>query len=222
MLRLYRSLVRSKLDYGRNVYGSARKSFLQMLDPIHNQGLRLCLGSFRTSPVESLYVDAHEPCLGARRAKLSLQYASKIRSLPKHPTHDAVFDNKYMKLFDARPNAISTFGLRIKQFFNCFQHWLFRHFGNTFIFCVTTLVLQATEDCARSGASEERSHKCICLSAAFHGNTRQVPWSHSCLYRWFTGWKFCGLCYSFSIRQRNFHEIARLIYRIYCWSLGNH
>ena len=97
------------------MYGSARKSYLQMLDPIHNQGLRLCLGAFRTSPVESLYVDAHEPCLGARRAKLSLQYASKIKSLPKHPAHNAVFDNKYMKLFDARPNAIRTFGLRIKQ-----------------------------------------------------------------------------------------------------------
>ena len=114
MLRLYRSLVRSKLDYGCIVYGSARKSYLQMLDPIHNQGLRLCLGAFRTSPVESLYVDAHEPCLGARRATLSLQYASKIKSLPKHPAHNTVFDNKYMKLFDARPNAIRTFGLRIK------------------------------------------------------------------------------------------------------------
>ena len=112
MLRLYRSLVRSKLDYGCIVYGSAGK----MLDPIHNQGLRLCLGAFRTSPVESLYVDAHEPCLGARRAKLSLQYVSKIKSLTKHPAHNAVFDNTYMKLFDARPNAIRTFGLRIKQF----------------------------------------------------------------------------------------------------------
>ena len=87
-----------------------------MLDPVHIQGLRLCLGAFQTSPVESLYVDAHEPCLAARRAKLSLRYASKIKSLPKHPTHDAVFDIRYMKLFDARPNAIRTFGLRIKQF----------------------------------------------------------------------------------------------------------
>ena len=116
MIRLYRSLIRSKLDYGCIVYGSTRKSYLQMLDPIHNQGLRLCLGAFRTSPVESLYVDAHEPCLGARRAKLSLQYASKIKSLPNHPAHNAVFDNTYMKLFDARPSAIPTFGLRIKQF----------------------------------------------------------------------------------------------------------
>ena len=55
------------------MYGSARKSYLQMLDPIHSQGHRRCLGAFRTSPVESVYVDAHEPCLGARRAKLSLQ-----------------------------------------------------------------------------------------------------------------------------------------------------
>ena len=114
MLRLYRSLIRSKLDYGCIVYGFARKSYLQMLDPIHNQGL--CHGAFRTSSVESLYVDAHESSLGARRAKLPLQYATKIKSLPNHPAHNAVFDNTYMKLFDARPNAIPTFGLRIKQF----------------------------------------------------------------------------------------------------------
>ena len=94
------------------MYGSARKSYLQILDPIHNQGLRLCLGAFRTSPV----VDAHEPSLGARRARLSLQYATKIKSLPKHAAYNAVFDNKYMKLFDARPSAIRTFGLHIKQF----------------------------------------------------------------------------------------------------------
>ena len=98
------------------MYGSARKSYLQVLDPIHNQGLRLCLGAFRTSPVESLYLDAHTPSLGARRARLYLQYATKIKSLPNHPAHNAVFDNKYMKLFDARPSAICTFGLRIKRF----------------------------------------------------------------------------------------------------------
>ena len=66
--------------------------------------------------LESLYVDVHGTCLGTRRAKLSLQYASMIRSLPKHPTHDAVFGNKYMKLFDVRPSAIRTFGHRSKQF----------------------------------------------------------------------------------------------------------
>ena len=47
----------------------------------------LCLGAFWT--LESLYVDAHEPSLGARRAKLSVQYTTKIKS-----AHKTVFDNK--------------------------------------------------------------------------------------------------------------------------------
>ena len=47
MLCLYRSLVRSKLYYWCIVYGS----YLQMLKHVHNQGIRLCLGAFRTSPV---------------------------------------------------------------------------------------------------------------------------------------------------------------------------
>ena len=45
VLRLYRSLVRTKLDYGCIVHGS----HLQMLDPEQNQGLRPCFGAFRTS-----------------------------------------------------------------------------------------------------------------------------------------------------------------------------
>ena len=87
LLKLYRSLVRSKLDYGSIIYGSARKLYLQMLDPIHNQGLRLALGAFRTSPVASLYVEADEPSLYSRREKLSLQYAIRLAAYPSNPAH---------------------------------------------------------------------------------------------------------------------------------------
>ena len=71
-LHLYQSLIRSKLDYGAVVYGSARKSYLALLDTVHQQGLRLALGAFRTSPVESLYVEADEPSLYLRKEKLAL------------------------------------------------------------------------------------------------------------------------------------------------------
>ena len=87
LLRLYRTLVRSKLDYGCIVYGSARKSYLRKLDSIRNQGLRLALGAFRTSPVNSLYAEANEPSLNLRRKKLSLQYYLKLKSNPDNPTH---------------------------------------------------------------------------------------------------------------------------------------
>ena len=99
LLKLYRSLVRSKLDYGCIIYGSARKSYLQMLDPIHNQGLRLALGAFRTSPVASLYVEADEPSLYSRREKLSLQYAIRLAANPSNPAHEVTFPPNYVKLY---------------------------------------------------------------------------------------------------------------------------
>ena len=90
LLNLYRSLVRSKLDYGSIVYGSARKSYLKSLDTIHHQGLRLALGAFRTSPVESLYAESNKPSLYTRREKLSLQYTTKLAANPKNPAYNCV------------------------------------------------------------------------------------------------------------------------------------
>ena len=91
LLRLYRRLVRSKLDYGCIVYGSARRSILKQLDPIHHQGLGIALGAFRTSPAQSLYIEAHEPSLTIRRLKLSLNYVLKLKSLPENPAYSCVF-----------------------------------------------------------------------------------------------------------------------------------
>ena len=117
LLQLYRSLIRSKLDYGSIVYGSARKSYLMMLDTVHHQGLRLALGAFRTSPVESLYVEAEEPSLYLRREKLALQYAIRPAANPSHPTFKVTFaphiSQDLIDLYDSKPNAIRSFGLRI-------------------------------------------------------------------------------------------------------------
>ena len=75
LLLLYRSLVRSKLDFGCIVYGESYHCYVKMLDPIYNKGLRLCLGAFRTSPVDSLYVEANEPPLHIRRINFILLHS---------------------------------------------------------------------------------------------------------------------------------------------------
>ena len=115
LLRLYRSFVRSKLDYGSLVYGSARKSYLRKLDAVQNQALRLCLGAFRTSPVDSLHVEANEMPPHLRRQKLALQYALKIKSTPNNPVHDTIFNPNYAPLYEKKPNTIPSFGIRIKE-----------------------------------------------------------------------------------------------------------
>ncbi|XP_023235538.1 uncharacterized protein LOC111634934 [Centruroides sculpturatus] len=115
MLRIYRALVRSKLDYGCIVYGSARESTLRMLDPIHHQALRLCTGAFRTSPVQSLYVDAYEPPLSLRREQLSLFYYLKQKSYTKPSVDCTVSDTQLKRLFEARPSSVPTFVIRMEN-----------------------------------------------------------------------------------------------------------
>ena len=61
-----------------------------MLDPIHHQGLCLCLGVFRTSPVCSLYAEAGEPSLENRRLKLSLNYYVKVYSETENPAYECL------------------------------------------------------------------------------------------------------------------------------------
>ena len=115
LLKLYRSLVRSKLDYGCFIYGSARKSYLCCLGSINHLGLRLVLGALQTSPLESLYVEANEAPLSLRREKLALQYYTKLQSCPSNPAFECTINPKYKECFARKESAIPTFGIRIQS-----------------------------------------------------------------------------------------------------------
>ena len=114
LLRLYRSLVRSKLDYGSIMYGAARKSYLLKLDPIANQGLRLSLGAFRTSPSVSLHAEAQELPLHLWRQKLSMQYALRVSTNSQNPTYSTIFDGKLGALFQKSPGVVPPFYIRVR------------------------------------------------------------------------------------------------------------
>ena len=118
LIKLYRSLIRSKLDYGCFIYGAARKSYLQRLETIHHQGLRLTLGAFNTSPKESLYIEANEPPLYLRRKKLALQYYIKLIFCPQNPAYDYTGKTKYENLYQNNPPKIRPFSLRISDLLN--------------------------------------------------------------------------------------------------------
>ena len=115
LLRLYRALIRSKLDYGCQAYGSASNSSLKILDPIHHQGLRIALGAFRTSPFESLYVEAHEPSLTSRRRMMDLQYFMRLQKIQSHPTTELVNDSSLDERFLRRKRGNPPFSVRTKR-----------------------------------------------------------------------------------------------------------
>ena len=81
----------SKLDYACQIYGSACKTALEKLNDVHNMGLRICTGAYRTSPVASIYVDSGIPPLSLCREELSLRFIAK--SL----TSESNLNYKYVK-----------------------------------------------------------------------------------------------------------------------------
>ena len=105
LLLLYRSLVRSRIDYGCFIYDNASDSAKRTLDTVHHTALRIATGSFRTTPVVSLLAEAHEPSLAFRRQLLGMRYALKLRQFPTHPTYQAVFSRATLSVLGSREGA---------------------------------------------------------------------------------------------------------------------
>ena len=83
VLTIYRSVIRSKLDYGSIVYGSARKSYLSILEPVANTALWLSLGAFCTFPIPSLHALTGEPPLSIRCDQLALHFYYRLNGNKK-------------------------------------------------------------------------------------------------------------------------------------------
>ena len=85
LILLYKTLVRSKLDYGSVIYGSGAQTTLKKLDCIQNEALRIALGAFKTTPAISLGIEANIESLQLRRMSLMLKYHGRISTYPDHP-----------------------------------------------------------------------------------------------------------------------------------------
>ena len=84
LLRDYRCITRSQVDYGCQIYGSASASVLKTLDHIHHQALHLSTGAFHTSLI-SLYAKTGEPSFAHWHDKLCLQMYTRILGMPRIP-----------------------------------------------------------------------------------------------------------------------------------------
>jgi len=115
LLQLFRSLIRSKIDYGLIVYGAARPSYIKRLETVHNAALRICLGAYRTSPISSLQVEANELPMQLRRDQLSLQYATKLLGNQSNPAYEIVFKPKFRNLYMNKKSYIQPFPYRIED-----------------------------------------------------------------------------------------------------------
>lgn len=71
LLNYISSIIRTKFDYGRIVYCTAKKTVLKKLNSVHNIGIRIAIGASRISPVSSILNKVGEPNLEERRELLT-------------------------------------------------------------------------------------------------------------------------------------------------------
>ncbi|KAL4123117.1 hypothetical protein QTP88_015347 [Uroleucon formosanum] len=115
LLNLYRSLVRSKLDYGSICYGNSNCNISKILDPIHNTGIRCATGAFRSSPISSLLAITGEPPLHYRRLRLSLKYITRILSTPDNSTIHYLNINQSSSEFNLNTNRRKPLSTRLRK-----------------------------------------------------------------------------------------------------------
>ena len=113
LLRLYSALCRSKLDYGSQIYGSATKTALKMLDPVHHRGLRICTGASYTSPVDCLYSISGFSPLDLRRDELSLRYLFRLKSCSGNPASIVAQDTRQLQRYNAQPSVPKPMHIRL-------------------------------------------------------------------------------------------------------------
>lgn len=85
-LKIYKAMIRSKLDYGASIFGDAAKTNLHKLDTIQNSALRLALGCLKTTPTNVLLNESGELPLNIRRNWIARKEQIKMnhqKALPK-------------------------------------------------------------------------------------------------------------------------------------------
>ena len=85
LLRLYIMLLKPKLDYGCEAYGSACRSLIDTLPPIQNAAIRIATGAYRSSPVMSLHAEAGLKPLEYYHHIKQLNYVANTLVAQSHP-----------------------------------------------------------------------------------------------------------------------------------------
>lgn len=115
LLKVFETVLCSKLNYGVMLYSSARRSRLRPLNTIYNCGLRIATGAFRTSPLTSIYCEAGFLPPEIRRLKLSLTYAVSVWGKPQHFIHNVIFDEENSEQYRAQRTKTRPLRIRMQE-----------------------------------------------------------------------------------------------------------
>ncbi|VVC39002.1 Reverse transcriptase domain [Cinara cedri] len=92
LIKIHRHLIRSRMDYGASIYQSAKPNHHNIVDTTYKTSIRIALGAFRSSPIESIRNLVFEPPPELRKIERSLIYAASISRNPDNPAYKHIAD----------------------------------------------------------------------------------------------------------------------------------
>lgn len=120
LLNIYKALIRSRLDYGSEVFYTASKKSLAKLDSIQYQCLKICTKALTSTPLISLQNECGELPLDLRRQKLLLNHILRITTVSNNPANTCLQDtwhNYYGKFGDKNKKPIISQLRKAKHIF---------------------------------------------------------------------------------------------------------
>ena len=118
LIRLYNMLIRSIVDYGSLIYGTAANTHLQTIDRIQYAGIRIAIGALKSTPIQLLEPEADIIPLKFRREILAIAYI--LRRSQEHPVSKLIEIFYHYEFYDIRPYPLPFSG-RIKEILKKFN-----------------------------------------------------------------------------------------------------
>jgi hypothetical protein len=116
LLKIYRSLIRSILDYGSVAYDSAAQTHKTKLDSIQYRALMICTGAIRGTAASALQNECGEMPLSIRRNKQQIQFAIKIKATQNHQSEKVLKDH-WTRHHGKYNKGGESFRIKVKDFF---------------------------------------------------------------------------------------------------------
>ena len=112
LLRIYRTLIRPKIEYGFELFFTASKTTLKQLVTLQNTCLRICTGAMKTTATDILYNECSELPLNLRIKTSLIKYSCELATSNDNPATEILKDtwhNHYGKFVTGKePVYIQT------------------------------------------------------------------------------------------------------------------
>lgn len=108
LLTIYKSIIRSRLDYGSEIFHTASPSSLKKLDQIQYRALKICTKALSSTPLTSLQQECGEPPLDLHRHRILLRHMVRISTNQTNPANTCLKDtwHNYYGKFKKNKNSL--------------------------------------------------------------------------------------------------------------------